>query len=139
MFLLDTNVVSELRKMPAGRANAGVVAWASSLSSATMFLSAISAHELELGVLQAERVDPAKGRLLRTWLNDTVFPAFNGRVLPVNQQVALAAALFHVPNPASYRDAFIGATARVHGMAVVTRNAADFERFPNVAVINPWT
>ena len=139
MFLLDTNVVSELRKLPSGRANPGVVSWAASVSSASMFLSAISAHELELGVLLAERSDPAKGRVLRAWLNDTVLPAFAERILAVDESVAIHAATFHVPNPAPFRDAFIGATASVHGMTIVTRNAADFDRFPHTTVLNPWT
>jgi toxin FitB len=139
MYLLDTNVVSELRKAPAGRANAGVVDWASSVSSGAMFLSVISAHELELGVLLAERADPAKGRILRAWLDHTVLPAFDGRILPVDHGVAVSAAAFHVPNPAPYRDAFIGATAHVHALTIVTRNTTDFERFAGTAVFNPWT
>lgn len=139
MYLIDTNVVSELRKLPAGRANSGVVHWAESVSAATMFLSAISVYELELGVLMAERSDSTKGRVLRSWLADTVLPAFEGRVLPVDHAVAVKAASFHVPNPAPYRDAFIGATALLHGMTVVTRNATDFDRFPDAAVLNPWT
>ena len=139
MYLLDTNVVSELRKLRSGRANSGVVTWAASVSSAAMFLSVISAHELELGVLLAERSDPTKGRILRSWLNDTVLRAFDRRVLPVDHAVAVQSATFHVPDPAPYRDAFIGATALIHAMTVVTRNASDFERFPDLVVLNPWT
>ena len=139
MYLLDTNVVSELRKRTAGRANPGVVAWASSVSSAAMFLSVISAHELELGVLLAERSNPPKGQVLRAWLDDTVLPAFAGRILPIDHAVALQSANLHVPDRAPYRDAFIGATALIHAMTVVTRNAKDFERFPNMTVLDPWT
>lgn len=139
MFLLDTNVVSELRKLPAGRANPGVVTWAASVSSAAMYLSVVSAHELEIGVLLAERSDPTKGRVLRSWLNDTVLPAFEGRILPVDYAVGIQSATLHVPDPVPCRDAFIGATALVHAMTVVTRNATDFERFPGAAVLNPWT
>jgi toxin FitB len=139
MFLLDTNVVSELRKSVTGRANRGVVDWASSIPSGAMFLSVISAHELELGVLLAERSDRAKGRILRSWLSDTVFPAFDGRVLPIDASVAVRAATFHVPDPAPYRDAFIGATAAVHALTLVTRNGKDFERFRETNVLNPWT
>ena len=139
MYLLDTNIVSELRKAPAGRANAGVVQWAASIPSAAMFLSAISMHELELGILLAERSDPPKGELLRSWLADTVLPAFDRRILPVDHVVAVQSARFHVPDPAPYRDAFIGATALVHAMTVVTRNSVDFQRFPSLTVLNPWT
>ena len=138
MFLLDTNVVSEPRKLPAGRANTGVATWAASVSSAAMFLSVISLHELELGVLLAERSDPAKGQVLRAWLVETVVPAFNGRIVPIDQDVATQSAKLHVPDPALYRDAFIGATALVHGMTVVTRNAHDFAGFPDALVLNPW-
>jgi toxin FitB len=131
MFLLD--------KLPSGRANAGVAAWSASVSSSAMFLSVISLHELELGVLLAERSDAAKGQVLRTWLNETVRVAFNGRILVVDEEVALQSSALHVPDPAPYRDAFIGATSMVHAMTVVTRNARDFERFPAVDVFNPWT
>lgn len=104
-----------------------------------MFLSVISAHELELGVLLAERSDPAKGRVLRTWLNGTVFPAFDQRILPVDHSIALQSASFHVPDPAPYRDSLIGATAKIHTLTLVTRNSRDFERFPDVVVLDPWT
>jgi toxin FitB len=139
MFLLDTNVVSELRKLPSGRANPGVAAWAASVSSALMFLSVISVHELEHGIMSAERSDSAKGQILRRWFDDTVIPAFSGRIVPLDHAVAVRSAALHVPDPAPYRDAFIGGTALVHAMTIVTRNTKDFERFPNTTVLNPWT
>jgi predicted nucleic acid-binding protein len=138
MFVLDTNVVSELRKATSGKANQGVVDWAEAVPAALMFLSAISLQELEHGVLLAERRDPAKGKILRTWLDSSVEPAFSNRIVPVDAPVALQAAALHVPDPAPVRDALIGASALVHGMAVVTRNVADFERFAGLDVINPW-
>jgi toxin FitB len=100
MFLLDTNVVSELRKLPAKRANAGVATWAASLSSSAMFLSVVSLHELELGVLLAERSDLKNGSVLRTWLDGTVLPAFDGRIVPVDDAVTRLSATLHVPDPA---------------------------------------
>jgi len=103
-----------------------------------MFLSAITMHELEHGVLLAERADPAKGAVLRAWLDHSVTAAFAERVLPVDEAVARRAAALHVPNPSPFRDALIGATALVHGMAVATRNTADFERFAGLRTINPW-
>jgi hypothetical protein len=139
MFLLDTNVVSELRKARAGKANPGVTAWAKSVPSAFMFLSVISLHELEHGVLLAERRDPAKGRVLRRWLDRSVATAFSDRFLSVDEQVARRAAALHVPDPAPFRDALIAATALVHTMTVVTRNASDFSRFDGLEVKNPWT
>lgn len=139
MYLLDTNVISELRKSKAGTAHPGVTDWADDVPAALMFVSVISIHELEHGVLLAERGDPAKGEMLRTWLDDSVVPAFAGRILVVDLIVAQRAASLHVPDPAPFRDALIGATADVHGMVLVTRNVRDFERFDGLEVSNPWT
>jgi toxin FitB len=139
MYLLDTNVVSELRKAKAGKAHRGVVDWANDVPAALMFLSVISLHELEHGVMLAERSDPPKGSILRSWLDNSVVPAFAERIVPIDVPVAIRAASLHVPDPASFRDALIGATALVHGMTVVTRNIHDFERFAELEVVNPWT
>ena len=137
MFLLDTNVVSELRKIRLGKANRRVAKWADSVDAADLFLSAITIQELEMGVLLAERRDPSQGAIFRAWLNGHVLPAFNGRVLPVDIAVAQRSARLHVPDPRPVRDALIAATALVHGMTVVTRNVADFEP-TGVVIINPW-
>jgi hypothetical protein len=138
MFVLDTNIVSELRKVRSGKANPGVAAWAASVPAAQLFISAITVHELEYGVLLTERSDPRQGALLREWLDYSVAEAFVDRVLPVDEGVARRAAALHVPDPAPFRDALIGATALVHRMSVVTRNVKDFQRFPELAVANPW-
>ncbi len=138
MFVLDTNVVSELRKVRSGKANRGLADWASSVPSSWLFLSSIVVHELEHGVLLAERSDPVKGAVLRRWLDTSVAAAFDTRILAVDVAVAKRAASLHVPDPAPFRDALIGATALVHGMAVVTRNTKDFERFKGLDVVNPW-
>jgi len=139
MFVLDTSVVSELRKVRRGLANPGVAAWAEQVRSVELFISAITMQELEHGVLLAERSDPAKGALLRTWLDQSVAAAFSGRVLSVDGRVARRAAALHVPDPAPFRDALIGATALEHGMTVVTRDLKDFQRFDQVELLNPWT
>ena len=138
MFVIDTNVVSELRKVRSGRAHPGVATWAERVSSAELFISAITIQELEHGVLLTERSDPAQGAVLREWLDESVAAAFSGRVLPVDERVARCAAALHVPDPAPFRDALIGATALVHGMTVVTRDRKDFERFEGLDVFNPW-
>ena len=104
-----------------------------------MFLSVISLQELEHGVLLAERSDPAKGEILREWLDGSAVPAFAERILDIDESIAVQAARLHAPDPASFRDALIGATAIVHGMAVVTRNVGDFERFAGLELVNPWT
>lgn len=138
MWLLDTNVVSELRKVRTGRADPQVAAWADGVAAASLFVSVITLHELELGVLLAERRDPAQGAILRTWLDSRVQPAFTGRILAVDEAVARLAARLHVPDPRPVRDALIAATAQVHGMTVVTRDVDDFGPM-DVSVLNPWT
>jgi len=137
-FLLDTNVVSELRKIRLGKADPYVVAWADSVDAGDLYLSVVSIQELEIGILLLERRDPAQGALLRSWLNGHVLPAFAGRILDVDSAVALRAARLHVPDPRPVRDGLIAATALVHGMTVVTRNLADFDP-SGVATLNPWS
>ena len=137
MFVLDTNVVSELRKSGAGKADRKVISWAASVPVGCLFLSAITLLELEMGVLLVERRDALQGSALRHWLDHSVIPAFENRVLPVDRAVALQCARLHVPDPRSERDALIAATALVHGLTVVTRNLADFEP-TRVPLLNPW-
>ena len=135
MFLLDTNVLSELRRQT--RAEPKVVAWANSVHTADMFLSAITILEIEAGTLMLQRRDQAQGAMLRTWIDQKVLPAFDGRILPVDTAVAQRCARLHVPDTRAERDALIAATALVHRMSVVTRNVGDFQPM-GVVVINPW-
>lgn len=137
MFVLDTNVVSELRKANTGKADANVVAWANSVLPASLFLSAISILELEMGILLIERRDQEQGKMLRNWLENQVLPTFEERILVVDTAVARQCARLHVPDPCSERDALIAATALVHGMTVVTRNVDDFKP-TGIAILNPW-
>lgn len=136
-FVLDTNVVSELRKAGDGRANAQVMAWLAGVDAAQLYMSVVTLLELELGVLLVERRDPAQGARLRRWVSSHVMPEFAERTLPVDSAVALCCARLHVPDPRPERDALIAATAIVHGMTVVTRNVADFAP-TGVAVLDPW-
>jgi predicted nucleic acid-binding protein len=135
MFLLDTNVVSELRRPE--KADRNVVAWASSVPAAGFFLSAISILEIEIGALLIARRDIAQGAVLRAWIDDQLLPRFDGRILAVDTVVARRCAHLHVPDPRAERDALIAATAMVHGLTVVTRNVVDFERV-GVPLLNPW-
>jgi len=137
MYLLDTNVISELRKAGSGKADQNVLAWADNVSASKLYLSVITILELETGILLIERRDKAQGALLRTWLNTHVLPAFSERIIGIDTAIAQACAKLHVPDPRSDRDAMIAATAMVHGMVVVTRNIADFEP-TGVKTINPW-
>ena len=137
MYLLDTNVISELRKAKSNKADKAVVAWANSVSATRMFLSTITILELETGILLVERKDPTQGAILRSWLNSHVLPAFSERVLALDTAVAQGCAKLHVPDPRSDRDAIIAATALIHGLTVVTRNVSDFSA-TGVDILNPW-
>lgn len=136
MYLLDTNVISELRKPPS-RVDDEVAAWAARQHGAHLYLSAMTIYELELGVRRMERRDPVAGRALRRWLDGQVRVVFAGRVLAVDDDVAREAACLQVPDPRPERDCLIAATARVHGLTVVTHNVKDF-RAIDTPVLNPW-
>lgn len=137
MYLLDTNVISELRKAKSGKSNKNVTEWASNKSVSTLFLSVITILEIETGILLLEQRDPSQGAILRSWLNAHVLPVFSERILALDVAIAQRCAKLHVPNPQSDRDAIIAATALVHGMTVVTRNVSDFAQ-TGVAILNPW-
>ncbi|MBV9746015.1 MAG: type II toxin-antitoxin system VapC family toxin [Acidobacteriia bacterium] len=135
MYLLDTNVVSELRKGEKGQRS--VRMWAEALPTARFYLSVVSVLELEIGILLVERRDRKQGAILRAWIEGNVLPSFSGRILAIDTVVAQRCALLHVPNPRSDRDALIAATALVHGMTLVTRNVNDFDA-TGIRVFNPW-
>jgi predicted nucleic acid-binding protein len=135
MFLLDTNVISELRRPD--KADRNVAAWANEIPAASFFLSAILILEIELGALLIARRDPAQGAVLRAWIDHQILVRFEGRILAVDTAVAQRCARLHIPDPRAERDALIAATALVHGLTIVTRNVADFEP-TGAALINPW-
>ena len=137
MYLLDTNVVSELCKAKTGRIDRNVEKWAGHIAVPSLYISVITLLELEFGVLLVERQDFGQGAVLRSWLNDHVVPAFSERILDIDPAVARCFAALHVPDRRSDRDALIAATAIVHGMTVVTGNVSDF--LPTgVKLLNPW-
>lgn len=135
MYLLDTNVVSELRK--ASKANPRVRRWAAQQPPSDLFLSVVSVLELEIGVLFVERRDPSQGAILRSWLDGRVLPAFDDRILTIDTGVARRSAALYVSNPRSDRDALIAATALAHGLTVASRNTADFAA-TGVPLFDPW-
>ncbi len=134
MYLLDTNVISELRKV---KPDKNVAKWANKIQLSNLFLSVITILELETGILLVERRDSSQGAVLRSWLSTHVLPAFSDRILILDIAVAQRCAKLHVPDRRSDRDAIIAATALVHGMTVVTRNVSDFEQ-TGAEILNPW-
>jgi predicted nucleic acid-binding protein len=137
MYILDTNVISELRKAKSGKADKNVTTWAASIAPSALHLSVITILELETGMLLIERRDKTQGTILRAWLNNHVLPAFGDRILSIDTIVARHCAMLHVPHPRADRDALIAATALAHSMTVVTRNVTDFEPM-GVDIYNPW-
>ena len=135
MYVLDTNVISELRK--GAKAERSVRMWAQAVPAVDLYLSAVSVLELEIGILLVERRDQRQSAILRAWMATHVLPSFSERILGIDTEVAQRCATLHVPDPRSDRDALIAATALVHGMRVVTRNVSDFQVM-GVEVINPW-
>ena len=135
-FLLDTNVVSELRRSRR-QADPGLLRWVSARRPSDLYLSVVTVLEIELGIARLGRRDVAQAQRLQAWLEDDVLEVFDGRVLAVEIPVARRAARLHVPDPRPERDALIAATAVVHGLTVATRNVADFAPM-DVALINPW-
>ncbi len=137
MFLLDTNVISELRRSKSDRQNRNVARWAESQPIDSLYLSVITVLELEIGVRLMERRDKKQGSVLRRWLDGRVISVFKDRILSVDQSVALTCAGFHVPDPMPDRDSLIAATAKHHRLTVVTRDTQPFAQC-GVPFLNPW-
>lgn len=135
-YLLDTNVISELRK-PAGRATPNVRTWAQHQPTSELSISVITVMEIEIGVARLERRDSSRGDVLRRWLERDLLVAFATRTLPIDLAVVRRAAAMHVPHPRPERDVLIAATALTLSLIVVTRNVSDFQPL-GVELLNPW-
>lgn len=138
MYLIDTNVISETRKISAGKADPNVARWAFETPSGENFISVITVHEIVKGIKLLAKRDPLRAEILERWLEETVIREFNGRILAIDEKIARIAGALHVPDPRPQLDALIAATALVHSLTLATRNTADFEPM-GVKVFNPWT
>lgn len=138
MYLLDTNVISEIRKVNAGKANAGVTQWTKKTSQSLMYVSVISLMEIEQGILRLERKDTVQACLLKDWFHNIVLPSFDNNVMNIDKNIALTCATLHVPDKQPANDSLIAATALVHDLTLVTRNTKDFEQI-GVKLFNPFT
>lgn len=137
MYLLDTNIISEIRKIQQGKADMHLSAWVKQIPVNKMHISALTLLELEKGIMQIERKDEQQGVILRTWLEKRVKPTFKGRILPFDENTASVCASMHIPNPKPITDSLIAATAIQHGLILVTRNVKDFEH-TNANLLNPF-
>lgn len=137
MYLLDTNVLSELRKVSNGSCNPNVLRWARSSSEDSFYISVITVLEMQVGLLRLARHDGRQAASLRDWVEGSVLRVFQNRILSVDLPVALRCAAMHVPDRRPERDALIAATAFEHRMMIVTRNMRDFAK-TGVQCVNPW-
>ncbi len=137
MFLLDTNIISESRKLGTDRVDPNAARWFAEIDAETTFISAMTIFELERGVAQMERRDAKQGAALRHWFDGQVLTVYEYRTLALTREVALICAALHIPDPKSERDAWIAATAIQAGLTLVTRNVADFANI-GLTPINPF-
>ncbi len=134
MFLLDTNVISELRKR---NGDPGVKRWIKEQRTTDLAISVVTVIEIETGILLRRRTDPEQARALMRWFNAAVLTAFVDRIVPIDLSVARRVAPLHVPDKAPSHDALIAGTALARGLTVVTRNTRDFAR-TGVDCLDPW-
>lgn len=137
MYLLDTNIIGEMRKANTRQRSPQFAAWLESINLDLCYLSTMTWFEVEMGILRKERQDAVQGHILRTWFENVLKPEFSQRLIPVSPEIALQTAKLHVPNPAAASDSFIAATAIEHGKILVTRNVKDFAHF-NLKMVNPF-
>lgn len=138
MYLLDTNVLSELRKIRKNQANQGVVNWLKTTQPHELYTSIIVMIELERWWLLKSRKDPIQGKQLQEWYR-AIQQHFQGRIVLIDESIASVCAGLHVPNPKPEHDALIAATAIANHWILVTRNTKDFQDMPNIQLLNPFT
>lgn len=135
-LLLDSNVVSELRK-PESRREIHVTKWAEQVDFRNTYLSVITITEIKRGILSIERRDQKQAHILSSWLEKNILDTYRGRILSITTETALKAAALQVPDKHQLADAYLAATALEHKLMFVTRNVADFID-TGVQIVNPW-
>lgn len=137
MYLLDTNVVSELRKIKTAKAHQGLSQWLSSIQPEQLYINTIVLMELKKGIFLKQRKDPKQAQVLQIWLDTVIRPAFAQRTLNIDENTIDICAKLHVPNKRPENDAWIGAMAIAYNMVLVTRNVKDYAGLP-VKILNPF-
>ena len=138
MYLLDTNIIGELRKLENGKADPNVVKWFQSVDLQETYISVITLFETKLGILQIKHRDPQQAQRLEYWFENRLLPNFEHRILPLDVKSILSCAEMHVPNKKQLNDSYLAATAKTHRLKMVTRNVKDFENC-GVEIINPFS
>lgn len=137
MILLDTNVISEMRKIESGRANSNIMRWAEKLDTKTTYLNSVIIGEIYFGILlKRHNKDFKQAEILQNWLDDLLI-AYQDRIFDIDNQTAKIYASLNVPNPKALNDAYIASTAIAHNLTIATRNVKDFDGMP-VKLINPF-
>lgn len=137
MYLLDTNVVSEMRKIKQNKADKNAVAWLLNVSKESLYTNAVVLMEIERGIIRMEHKDPQQADRLKSWYYAAVKPMFYERVLPINEVTASVCADLHFPDLAPENDAWIAASAMQYDLTLVTRNTKDFQH-QGLRILNPF-
>lgn len=136
-YLLDTNVLSEYRKVEKGTANPNFVKWQQHILLNQLYLSSITVMEINIGILRLARKDKKQASILKNWLDNKVLPNFKQQVLSFDLTTAIICSELHIPDPRPERDTMIASTALQHNLILVTRNVKDFN-IPNLSILNPF-
>ena len=137
MYLLDTNIIFELKKLDSGKIHPQVQRWAYSINLMQTKISVVSITEIRTGILSLARKEQAQAASLDNWFTNRLLPAYRTRTLSVDTEVALICAQLHIPTKRPINDAYIAATAIAHNLTPVTRNVRDFQGLP-LMLENPF-